>query len=177
LAKGYDVLVMDGVLDSHFIGALERNLEKVTLKRVDAELVDKLIDKDEKLESVLTADEETKVLDIFKKAIGDEKHQVSVAAMSADELPVAITVPEFMRRMQEMAKMQQMGGMGDFPMMLTISVNGNHSVVQRILKSEQEDEQLKLAKQAYDLALLSQGMLSGASLTAFIKRSAGLIGV
>lgn len=173
--KGYDVLLLDGVLDSHFIGALERNLEKVTLKRVDSELLDKLVDKGEEMATVLSEADEEKVKGIFQKAVNDEGAQVTVEAMSSDEMPVTITLPEFMRRMQDMAKMQ--GGMGgmNLPTMKNIAVNGNHGVIDKILKAESEEEQVKLAKQAYDLALLSQNMLTGADLTAFIQRSVDLI--
>ena len=174
--KGYDVLKFEGMLDSHFIGALEKNLEKVTLKRVDADLVDKLIDKDEAIESVLTEEEKEKLTEIFKKAIGSEQAQVSVESMSADNFPVMITVPEFMRRMQEMAQMQ--GGMGgmELPSMQNVAVNANHAVISKVLKATEEAEQTKLAKQAYDLALLSQGLLTGKDLTAFVQRSVDLIG-
>jgi len=96
--------------------------------------------------------------------------------MASDDMPVTITVPEFMRRMQEMAQMQ--GGMGGMalPPMENIAINANHTVTGKILKSDSEDEQIKLAKQAYDLAMLSQGLLTGKDLTAFVQRSVDLIG-
>jgi molecular chaperone HtpG len=173
--RGYDVLLMNGLLDNHFIGALERNLEKVSLKRVDADVAEKLIDKGEEVASVLSKEQEEDVTGIFKKAIGDEHASVKVEAMAADELPVAITLPEFMRRMQEMAHMQGMGGMSGLPGMQTVSVNGNHPFIGKILAESDEAQRLRLAQQAYDLALLSQGMLSGAKLTAFIQRSVTLL--
>ena len=121
-------------------------------------------------------EQEEKAVEIFKKAMGNENAQVKVESMSADELPVTIVVPEFMRRMQEMAQMQGMPGMGDnLPGMEQVAVNGNHSFISKVLDAS-EEEQVNLAKQAYDLALLSQGMLSGADLTAFIKRSVSLLG-
>lgn len=174
--KGYDVLAMEGMLDSHFIGTLERNLENTSLKRVDSEVADKLIDKGEEIASVLSKEEEEKITGLFKTAIGDEQAQIKVESLSVDEFPVAITVPEFMRRMQEMAQMQNMPGMGGMmPGMQQIAINGNHSVVGKILALETEAEQVALAKQAYDLALLSQGMLTGNKLTTFIQRSVGLL--
>ncbi|MFT5616876.1 MAG: molecular chaperone HtpG [Arenicella sp.] len=174
--KGYDVLELGGVLDSHFVGAVERLAEKVTLKRVDAELADKLIDTGSEVESVLSEDESNKITEIFKKAVGDEQAQISVESMATDDMPVTITVPEFMRRMQDMAKMQGgMDGMMGLPTMNNIGINANHSVTSKILKAESEEEQTKLAKQAYDLALLSQGLLTGKALTSFIQRSADLI--
>ena len=173
--KGYDILLLDGVLDSHFIGVLERTLENVTLKRVDAELLDKLVDKGEEVATVLSEKEEETIKEIFKKAIKDEAAQVTVEAMATDEMPVSITLPEFMRRMQDMAQLQ--GGMGGFnmPTMKNIAINGNHEVIGKILQEESEETQVSLAKQAYDLALLSQNMLTGADLTAFIQRSVSLI--
>ena len=175
--KGYDVLDLSGMLDSHFVGALERNLEKTSLKRVDADVADKLIEKGEEIPSVLSKEQEEKATEVFKKAVNDEQAQVKVEAMSSDEMPVTIVVPEFMRRMQEMAEMQGMAGMGgSMPGMQQIAINGNHPFVNKVLEAEGEEEQVKLAKQAYDLALLSQGMLAGKDLTDFIERSVALLG-
>ncbi|MEN7547934.1 molecular chaperone HtpG [Rapidithrix thailandica] len=170
--KGYDVLRLDGPLDSHFIGTIESKFEKVSLKRVDADIVERLIDKGEKVESVLSKSEEEKIVEIFKKALNNDKLDLKVEALPADDMPVTITLPEFMRRMEEMAKSG--GGMnmfGAMPVQENIAINGNHSMIGKILKSENEEEQQQLVKQAYDLALLSQNKLSGASLTSFIKRS------
>ena len=98
---------------------------------------------------------------------------VAVEAMATDDLPVVITMGEFMRRMKDMAKMGGGGYafMGSMPDSYAVTVNGNHNIVQKILKAETEEQKTKLAKQAYDLALLSQNMLTGADLTNFIKRS------
>ncbi len=174
--KGYDVLLMNSPLDSHYIQKLESKLEKVQIKRVDADVVDKLIDKEEKIESVLTADETTKVKAIFEKAINRKDMKVSVEGLSIDEQPVTVTMDEFMRRMKDMAKMG--GGMSFYGMMpdnYNVAINGNHKLVSRILNTEGEEAQMKLAKQAFDLALLSQGMLTGAELTEFVNRSLQLI--
>jgi molecular chaperone HtpG len=175
--KAYDVLLLDGVLDSHFINQLEQKVEKTQLKRVDSETIDKLINKDEKIESVLSQEEQDKVKGIFEKAINNTNMTVAVESLSPDELPVGITMSEFMRRMKDMAKTGGggYGFMGAMPDNYQVSINANHSIVQKILKSENEEQQNKLAKQAYDLALLSQNMLSGADLTSFIKRSVDLI--
>jgi molecular chaperone HtpG len=173
-AKSYDVLLLDGVLDNHFINTLEQKLEKVQIKRVDSETADKLIDKDEKLESVLSKDEQEQVKSIFEKAIANKNMTVSVESLSPDELPVVITMSEFMRRMKDMAKLGGGGGysfMGNMPDNYSVAVNGNHGIVQKLLKAETEDQKIRLAKQTYDLALLSQNMLTGADLTNFIKRS------
>jgi molecular chaperone HtpG len=176
--KSYDVILFDGVLDSHFINTLEQKLENTQLKRVDSDTADKLIDKDEKVESVLSADEQTQVKTIFEKAINNKAMTVAVESLSIDELPVIITMSEFMRRMKDMAKNGGGGGyafMGNMPDNYNVAVNGNHTIVQKILKAEGEEQKVKLAKQAYDLALLSQNMLTGADLTNFIRRSVELV--
>jgi molecular chaperone HtpG len=177
-AKAYDVLVLDGVLDSHFINTLEQKLEKVQLKRVDSETADKLIDKDEKIESVLSKDDEEKVKGVFETAINNKNMTVAIESMSPDDLPVIITISEFMRRMKDMAKTGgggMYGFMGNMPDSYNVSVNGNHPVIQKILSADSEEKKSKLAKQAYDLALLSQNLLTGADLTNFIKRSVELV--
>lgn len=176
--KSYDVLLLNGVLDSHFVNSLEHKLEKTQFKRVDSETADKLIDKDQKLESVLNTEEQEKVKGIFEKAINNKSMTVAVDSLSPDELPVIITMSEFMRRMKDMAKNGGGGGyafMGSMPDSYNVAINANHSIVQKILKAEGDDQQVKLAKQAYDLGLLSQNMLTGADLTSFIKRSVELV--
>lgn len=174
--KSYDVLKFDGPLDSHFIGTLEHKLEKTQLKRVDAETVDKLIDKDEKVESVLSDKEKETAKELFEKAIDDKNSTVNVESLSPDEMPVIVTMPEFMRRMKDMQK-QGGGGMmmmGDMPDQYTVAVNANHPLVSKILKAKKAENKEQLARQAYDLALLSQGLLEGSALTSFIKRSVAI---
>ena len=174
--KLYDVLLFDGILDSHFINTLEQKLEKTQIKRVDSDTTEKLIARDEKLESVLSKDEEEQVKSIFEKAIDNKNMIVAVESMSPEDLPVIITMSEFMRRMKDMAKTGGgYGFMGAMPDNYNVTVNGNHGIVQKILKAENEDQKTKLAKQAYDLALLSQNMLTGADLTNFIRRSVELV--
>lgn len=171
--KGYDVLLLDGPIDSHFINTLEQKLENTQLKRVDAETTDKLIDKGEKAESVLSDDEKEQLKKVFESAIDKPNMTVQVEAMAPQELPVTITMPEFMRRMQDMAKTG--GGMpfmmGNMPEQFNLTINANHKMAGKILKSKEEATQKELAKQAFDLALLSQNMLNGKDLTSFIKRS------
>ncbi|UOG75359.1 molecular chaperone HtpG [Hymenobacter tibetensis] len=174
--RGYDVLKLDAVLDPHFIGQLEQKLEKTSFKRVDADTVGKLIEKDEQTESVLSEDDKTKLQELFKTAVSNEQMQVQVSALSPQDAPVIITVPEFMRRMKDMQRTGG-GGMqmfGSLPDSYTVSVNANHPVAQRVLHAEAEAGQ-KLARQAFDLALLAQNMLKGEALTAFVKRSADLL--
>ena len=174
--KSYDVLLMDGQLDTHFISQLEQKGEKLALKRVDADVITKLIEKDENYEDVLTEEQRTKVKDVFTKAINKPNMQVELEAHSPDELPVTVTMDEFMRRMKDMSKM---GGpysfYGAMPDNYKVAVNSNHKLVSKILEAGDEDQQTKLAKQAYDLALLSQGMLTGSDLTEFVNRSVSLI--
>jgi molecular chaperone HtpG len=176
-SRAYDVLVLNGVLDNHFINTLEQKLEKTHIKRVDSDTPDKLIDKDAKVESVLTQEQQDQVRDIFEKAITNKNMTVAIESMPTDELPVVITMSEFMRRMKDMAKLGGGGYafMGGMPDNYSVSVNANHAIVQRIINAENEDQKVKLAKQAYDLALLSQNMLTGADLTSFIKRSVELV--
>jgi len=174
--KGYDVLLMDSPIDNHFISHLEHKLEKTSLKRVDADVADKLINKDEAPESVLTEEQITKVKAIFDKAINKPAYKVELESLNPDELPVTVTMDEFMRRMKDMAAMGGgMGFYGNMPDNYKVVINGNHKLISRILNDENEAEQSQLAKQAFDLALLSQGLLTGAELTEFVNRSVNLI--
>ncbi len=175
--KSYDVLLFDGVLDSHFINMLEQKIEKTQIKRVDSDTAEKLISKDEKLESVLNKEEEDQIKNIFDKAINNKSMMVATESMSPEDFPVVITMSEFMRRMKDMAKTGGggYGFMGTMPDNYNVAINGNHAIVQKILKAETEEQKTKLAKQAYDLALLSQNMLTGPELTSFIKRSVEMV--
>lgn len=174
--RGYDVLQLDSIIDSHFINTLERKLEKTSLKRVDADTIEKLIDKGISVESVLTEDEKNKLKTAFESTLNNKSLTISIESLPVDELPVTITLPEFMRRMKDMAASGG-GGMsmfGEFPLSYNVAVNANHPVTAKILKEENEQERAKLVKQAYDLGLLSQNMLTGSDLTAFILRTAEL---
>ncbi len=174
--RSYDVLELDGLLDSHFVNVLEQKLEKINLKRVDSDTSEKLIDSGESQESVLSVDETQKLEEIFKKAINNETATVTVQSMAPDDMPVTITLPEFMRRMKDMAATGGgMAMMGNLPDQLNVALNANHTMAAKILKAKTEKTQTNLAKQAYDLALLSQNMLSGAQLTDFIARSVKLV--
>ena len=174
--RSYDVLSMGGPLDNHFVNMLEQKLEKTSLKRVDADTIDKLIDKDEKIESVLSDAEQEKLKAVFEKAIGRKDMVLSMQSLSPDELPVTITMPEFMRRMKDMSAMGGgMAMMGNMPDTYNVAINTNHPIASKILKAKKEENKLKLAKQTYDLAMLSQNMLSGKDLTDFINRSVELV--
>jgi Molecular chaperone, HSP90 family len=177
-SKAYDVLLMDGILDSHYIGNLEQKLEKTQLKRVDSDIIDKLIVKTDNIASVLSKEEEEQVKGIFEKAINNKAMTLAVESLSPDDLPITITMSEWMRRMKDMARTGGGGGMsfmGSMPDNYNVAINGNHNIIQKILKAETEEQKIKLAKQSYDLGLLSQSMLTGADLTSFIKRSVELV--
>lgn len=170
--REYDVLVFDDVLDAHFINAIEMKEEKLKFKRVDSEALDKIIDKGLNSEVVLSEDEKKKVEETFKEFIGN--NVVQIEAQPVDDLPVSIVQTEFMRRYMDMSKVNgQAGMMGNMPTMYNLVVNGNHPLIQKIAK---EGNESGAAKQLVDLALLSQGMLTGKDLTQFIHRSVEKLG-
>ena len=172
--RGYDVLVLDGPIDSHFVALLEQKLDKIRLKGVDAGTMDQLIEQDITQESVLTEEEQKKLQAIYEKATTDKSITWSLSPMPTDELPVVITVPEFIKRMQ---KMHPTSGpsLGPIPLQLQAIINTNHELSKKILES-QEEKQHSLAQQASNLALLSQNMLNGAALTNFIQDSISRLG-
>jgi molecular chaperone HtpG len=177
LKKEYDVLVMDSPIDNHFIQHIESKLEKTQLKRVDSDVVEKLIQKESTYANLLTEDQSKSVKELFEKAIANKTYSVDIEGLSPEEMPVTITMEEWMRRMKEMA---QTGGgpmsfYGSLPDSYKVAINGNHPLVDKILKADSEEAQVTLAKQAFDLALLSQGLLTGKDLTAFVKRSVEMI--
>ncbi|MBC7485636.1 MAG: molecular chaperone HtpG [Cytophagaceae bacterium] len=173
--RGYDVLVLDSAIDSHFINQLESKLEKTTLKRVDSDSIDKLIEKDEARESILSTEDKEKVTAIFTKASEGKGIRVATEVLPVDEMPVTITVPEFIRRMKDMSATGGGGMFGNFMKEEFIAVvNENHPILQKLLKLSEEEQQV-LAGQTLDIALLSQGLLKGESLTRFIERSISLL--
>ncbi len=169
--NGYDVLKMDTIIDNHFVNFLESKLENVEFKRVDADTMDNLIPKDEVRESVLSEDQQGKLKALFEEQIGGAQVNIELKPLSPTDAPVTITRNEFMRRMMDM---QKLGGgnqfMGNMPDSFNLVVNTNHPLSGKILKKKSANKQ-KMAKQLYDLALLSQNMLKGESLTAFVERS------
>ncbi|MFD3393378.1 molecular chaperone HtpG [Aquirufa sp. OSTEICH-129V] len=172
--KGYSVIRLDSLIDSHFIQAMEAKLEKTQWKRVDADRIEKLIDTGINLEAILSETQKESVKKVFEETLNDKQKVVSVEAMSPDELPAIVTQNEFMRRMSEMSKNGGGGGMsmfGAMPTTYNITVNANHPLISKLAELTSEDEQKALAKQISDLALLSQNLLTGADLTAFIKRT------
>jgi molecular chaperone HtpG len=171
--KGYSVIRLDSLIDSHFIQGMEAKLEKTQWKRVDADRIEKLIDTGINLEAILSDAQKESVKKVFEETLNDKQKIVAVEAMSPDELPAIVTQNEFMRRMSEMSK-NGGGGMsmfGAMPTTYNITVNANHPLISKLAELTSEDEQKALAKQISDLALLSQNLLTGADLTAFIKRT------
>lgn len=174
--KGYDVLWMDGVLDSHFVNFLEQKTEKSGFVRVDADTADKLISKDDTQTLNISEDEQGALKSIVEGLMNKEQYQVSVQGLSEQEAPVVITRPEFMRRMKEMSAMGGgYGFMGEMPDSYNVVVNGNHPVMKKILGSTDETTKQSLMQQAVDLGLLTQGLLKGEALSQFLKRSIHLI--
>lgn len=170
--KGYDVLIMDGFLDAHIINMLEQKNEKMRFTRVDADIIDKLIEKkDEATPSKLSDDEQKNLKEYFSKNTDEQKFTVMVESLSETDLPVLITQNEFMRRFKDMEKVSGQQGMyGGFEH-YNIVVNGNHALSSRILAETDEDKRNQLVQQMIDLALLSQNILTGEKLSEFVKRS------
>lgn len=172
--RGYDVLVLDQPIDNHFAQHLESKIEKTHFARIDSETLDKLIEKEEKIESVLSADELDKVKKIFEPYVQGSMNKVEVQSLSPSEAPVHIIKPEFMRRMKEMQMMQGLGA-DMFPDSYQVIVNGNHPIIAEKLMHATAEQQVDISKHLYRLALLNQNMLSGADLTDFVKKSLQMI--
>ena len=166
--KGYDVLLLDEVIDNHFVSNLEQKNEKFQLKRVDADTSSKLIDKDEKNESVLSEDDTNKLKEVFEGAIDKEKYTINPEIMSTTDSFITITRSEWERRMSEMGGMGGMQMFGQMPEKYTIAVNTNHPLASKVLKSKGES-QTELLSQAINLAKLSQNLLTGKELSDFVK--------
>ncbi|MBM3452782.1 MAG: molecular chaperone HtpG [Bacteroidetes bacterium] len=168
--RGYEVLLLNSPLASHWISKMEQTFEKVTFTRVDSDSLDNLIKKSEEIPSKLSKDDEEKVKGIFEGVVNKEKFTVQLQSMSSDEAPIIVTQPEFIRRMMEQQKMGGGGFYGAFPEMYNLVVNANHDTISSILTKD-EAGQKESAKYLADLALLSQGMLKGEALDSFIERS------
>ena len=180
-AKGYNVLVFDCPLDAHFVNLLEGKLKDATFKRVDAEAIDRLVEKDERTKFEISEDDAKYVTGVFEEILPKEnKYDVKVENLGEANAPILITQSEFMRRYRDMAALG--GGMnfyGELPDSFNITVNAENPVIRKIMgetgvKALTADN--TLLKQATDLALLSNGMLKGKALADFIKRSEELLG-
>jgi len=175
--RGYEVLLMDSPIVSHLIQKLEGDNENLTFTRVDSDHIDKLIQKEETQISKLSEEESTKLKDVLESIVPKGTYSVQLEPLDSGAAPFIITQPEFMRRMKEMSQSGGNGmfGMGNFPEMYTVTVNTNSALATTILQTEDSTAQESLVKQALDLAKISQGLLKGEELTAFVKRSFELI--
>ncbi|QBZ99138.1 molecular chaperone HtpG [Flavobacterium sangjuense] len=175
--KGYEVLLLDSPIVSHLIQKLESDNENLTFVRVDSDHIDKLIQKEETQISKLSEDESTQLKTVLEEIVPKTNYSVQLEAMDSTAAPFIITQPEFMRRMKEMSQTGGGGmfGMGNFPEMYNLVVNTNSELASTILNTSDKSAQEGLVKQALDLAKISQGLLKGEELTAFVKRSFELI--
>ena len=176
-AKGYTVLLLDSPIVGHLLQKLEQEDDKLSFVRVDSDHIDKLIAKDEPQLSKLSDEEKETLKPLIENVVPKEKYTVQLEAMDSEAAPFLITQPEFMRRMKEMQQTGGGGGMfgGGFPDMYQLVVNVNHPLVGQILETKTTKKQERLIKQSLDLARLSQSLLKGEELTAFIKRSYEMI--
>ena len=178
VAKGYKVVKLETMVDAAFINNVEMKWEGVQFVRVDADVVDNLIDKQENVDSILSKEEVELAKKLFEFQVPEITLTVEVKGLSQEAAPIVATRPEFMRRMKDMAGMGG-GGMTAFyaqmPDEVHLTVNGNHPIYQTLLKEPDIDKQQKQARNLADLALLSQGLLKGAELTSFINRSVDLL--
>jgi molecular chaperone HtpG len=177
--KGFKVVKMETLVDAAFINNMEMKWEKVSFTRVDADIADNLIDKDENAATVLSEEQEGALKELFGAQVTQPNIKVEMKGLSADAQPVIVTRPELMRRMKDMAAMGGNGGMNwyaNMPDEINMTVNANHPVYLQILKESDNALQQKQVKNLADLALLSQNLLTGADLTAFVNRSVELMG-
>jgi molecular chaperone HtpG len=175
--KGYEVLLLDSPIVSHLIQKLEGDNENLTFTRVDSDHIDKLIQKEDTQISKLSEEESTQLKTVLEEIVPKTNYSVQLEPMDSQAAPFIITQPEFMRRMKEMSQTGGGGmfGMGNFPEMYNLVVNTNSDLATTILNTSDKSAQESLVKQALDLAKISQGLLKGEELTAFVKRSFELI--
>ena len=175
--KGYDVLLMDTVLDNHFVNLLEQKWSGTRFVRVDSDVVEKLIPKEDSIPEKLSKEEQEKLKPIIESEIDTKKYTVMLESLEESDQPMLITQHEFMRRYKEMSMMGG-GGMsfyGELPESYNLVVNINHPLVGEILNDTDQEHQKELVHQLTDLALLSNGLLKGEALTNFINRSVKII--
>lgn len=172
-AKGYDVVILDGMLDSHLLGHFERKGEKIRWARIDSDTIEHLIPKaDAETPAEIAEETQNALKDIFTSATTDPNMQFQAKDMGAEAMPVTIIRPEWMRRMQEMSAMGG-GMMGGFqmPETLQVVINTANPHIQKVV----DTKDARLARQLLDLALLTQDMLKGKDLTAFVQRTVELM--
>lgn len=175
--KGYEVLLLDSPIISHLIQKIEGDNQNLTFVRVDSDHIDNLIKKEEETISKLSEEEKESLKTVLETIVPKQKYSVQLEAMDSQAAPFIITQPEFMRRMKEMSQSGGGGmfGMGNMPEMYNLVVNTNSELATTILATEDKSAQESLVKQALDLAKLSQNLLKGEELTAFVKRSFEMI--
>ena len=170
-SKGYNVLLLDGILDSHFISTLEQKYGDCSFARVDSASIDKLIEKEEESkESKLNDEQKESIKKAFENVIDKTSFNVEFSNLSETDAPVEITQNEFMRRMKEMSAMNGMSMWGGMPDSYTLMLNANSPVIAGLV-DKNEEEQNNTIKQLYDLARLSKNLLKGKDLNEFVKRS------
>lgn len=173
--RGYDILVMDGPIDNHFINTIEQKFENCQFARVDADVIDKLIVKEDALPSLMSEEQQKQITPIFEKSLDTQKFHLVFESLGTSDLPVIITQPEFMRRMKDMSAMGGYGFMGNLPDSYNLVVNSNHPLILGLTEINDEAQQEKISRQLIDLALLSQNLLKGEALSGFIRRSVDII--
>ena len=174
--KGYEVLLLDSPIISHLIQKLEGDNSEISFVRVDSDHIDNLIKKEDTAISKLSEEEQTSLKTVVETVVPKQNYTVQLEALDSQSAPFIITQPEFMRRMKEMSQSGGgMFGMGNMPEMYNLVVNTNSDLATTILNTEDKTTQESLVKQALDLAKLSQNLLKGEALTAFVKRSFELI--
>lgn len=174
--KGYKVIVMETLVDNAFINNMEMKWDGVTFTRVDADIAENLIDKSEHNHLTLNKEEETKLNELFTQQVTLPGVKIECKGLSLDSMPVIVTRPEMMRRMKDMASINPtMSWYANMPDEINMTINGNHPIYPQILAESNADKQSNMIKNLADLAMLSQGLLTGESLTAFINRSVDLM--
>jgi len=170
--RGYNVLMMDGILDSHFISAFEQKYEKTSFARVDSATIEKLIVKDDnKKESKLDEKQTESIKELFEKIADKAVYTVEINALDENEVPAEIIQNEWMRRMKEMSVMGGgMGFYGNMPDSYTLSINANNPIIAG-LADKTDEEKAETVQQVFDLARLSHNLLKGKELNDFINRN------
>lgn len=174
--RGYDVLLMDGILDNHFINTLEHKMTDAMFRRVDSDTIDKLIKKEENNLSKLDEEQKNKLKELIEKQVEKEKFTVVLENLGEDDPPMQVLQPEFMRRMKDMSTIGGgYMGLGTMPEFYNLIVNANHPLMLNILEATSEEDIENKVKHLYDLALVSQNLLKGEKLALFVRRSLDLI--
>jgi molecular chaperone HtpG len=173
-SRGYDVLLLDGILDMHLIQYLDHQMPDVTWARVDSATLDKLIDKGVEKTSLLNEEEEKLLKDRYTAVLAHPAAQVVCEPLGEAELPVLITRPEHLRRLLDMNRYGMLGA-GELPENYTVVINTAHPLAKKILLQPDGEAKDALVRHSYELALLGQGLLTGERLTSFIQQNVALM--